>query len=123
MSVSRSAREVDEAYLRRERPVKLSEAVLPQGVDRVQHPRRLVEQVVDVDGLAPRCKRAQVGRPARQHVHGTVVIVSLNVVHGDADLENALVEAPDVAWLRSPEVLQDLVLLEELATVELLDTL
>jgi hypothetical protein len=43
------------------------------------------------------------------------------VVEGDADLQDALVEIPDVSPFVAPEELERFVLLEELAAIELGD--
>jgi hypothetical protein len=50
------------------------------------------------------------------------MIQPAQVVKGDADLQDALVQVPDVPPFRSPQQLQRLVLLEELAAIELRDT-
>ena len=51
------------------------------------------------------------------------VAVLQQVMHAHADLQYALVEVPNLAGRGSPEQLERLVLLEELARVELVDGL
>src|SRR6266850_778410 len=63
----------------------------------------------------------EVGRSARQHVDGAVMVQPTQVVERDADLQDALVEMADVAALGAPQQLERLVLLEELASIELRD--
>jgi hypothetical protein len=52
-----------------------------------------------------------------------VVIPPPEMVEGDADLQDALVQQPHVAPLGPPEQLQRFVLLEVLAAIELRDAL
>ena len=88
-----------------------------------QRNRGIVEKPLDINALTPRRKRRQVARAARQHVHGPVVISAPEMVKGDANLQDALIEAAHVAWFSPPEQLQRFVLLEVLAAVELRDPL
>jgi hypothetical protein len=50
-----------------------------------------------------------------------VIVAPLQLVEGDADLENALVQPSDRASLGAPEKFECLVLLKVLAEIELLD--
>jgi hypothetical protein len=77
----------------------------------------------DVDGLARRRERAE-PRDAFVQQHARAVKVSLApVVEADADLEDAVIQAAVRRPGVSPEELEGLVLLEELAVVELRDAL
>src|SRR3989454_8093123 len=110
-----------ESYLGDERPVELRETGGSEAFDLAQRRRRIVEQRLDVDALAPRRKRREIPRTARQQVDGAVMIQAAELIERDADLQDALVEIADVATLGAPEQLEGLVLLEEFAAIELLD--
>ena len=97
------------------------EAVRAEALDLRERGGGIVEQRRDVHPLAARRERRQVARSARQHVDRAVVIQPPQVMERDADLQDALVEIADVAALGAPEQLQRLVLLEELAAIELRD--
>src|SRR2546422_2530284 len=111
----------DEAYFRDERPVELRQTGRSQPFDLAQCRRRIVEQRLDVDALAPRRKRREIARTPRQQVDRAVMIQAAELVERDADLQDALVEIADVATLGAPQQLEGLVLLEEFAAIELLD--
>src|SRR5712692_7342033 len=102
-------------------PVEFGEALGSEPLHFAQRRRRVTQQRCDVHALAARRERRKVLRAARQHVHRAVMVQPAQVMKGDANLQNTLVEVADVAALRPPEPLQRLVLLEELAAVELRD--
>ena len=52
---------------------------------------------------------------------GIVVIPSLDLIQADPDLQDALIETPDLARFLPPQVFEGLMLLEELAAIELRD--
>src|SRR2546425_9929463 len=110
-----------ESYLGDERPVELRETGGSEAFDLAQRRRRIVEQRLDVDALAPRRKRREIPRTARQQVDGAVMIQAAELIERDADLQDALVEIADLATLGAPEQLEGLVLLEAFAAIELLD--
>ena len=111
-----------EADGRHERPVEFREPILPEALHFDQCRTGIRNQPCDVDPLTPWCERGEVAHSARQHVDRAVVIQTSQMMERHADLQDALIEKPDVAALGSPEELEGLVLLEELAGVELLDT-
>src|SRR2546428_8073794 len=110
-----------ESYLGDERPVELRETGGAEVFALARRRRRIVDQRLDVDALAPRRKRREIPRTARQQVDGAVMIQAAELIERDADLQDALVEIADVATLGAPEQLEGLVLLEEFAAIELLD--
>src|SRR2546428_2735311 len=110
-----------ESYLGDERPVELRQTGRAEVFALARRRRRIVEQRLDVDALAPRRKRREIPRTARQQVDGAVMIQAAELIERDADLQDALVEIADVATLGAPEQLEGLVLLEEFAAIELLD--
>src|SRR5256712_5081736 len=110
-----------ESYLGDERPVELRETGGSEAFDLPQRRRRIVEQRLDVDALAPRRKRREIPRTARQQVDGAVMIQAAELIERDADLQDALAEIADRVTLAAPEQLEGLVLLEEFAAIELLD--
>src|SRR5258706_8400911 len=111
----------DDAYAWDQTPVENPQPIRAQALHLTQRGRRVVQQRLHVDAPAARRERGQIPRPARQHVDGAVMVQALQVMKGDADLQDALVEVADVARLGAPEQLQRLVLLEELAAIELRD--
>jgi len=91
----------------------------------LDHPQRgggKLDQGRDVNPLTCRGKRLEMCRPAGEHVDDAMIIVSLKVVEGHADLENALVQSSYGAGLGAPEYLECFVLLEVFSTIEPLDT-
>ena len=82
-----------------------------------------VEQRLDIHALAARRERRKVALAACQHVHGAVVIELAQVMECDANLQDALVQIADVAGFGAPQQFERLVLLEELAAIELGDAL
>ena len=104
-----------------ETPVEFGEPIAAEALDFGQRRRRCIEQRPDVDALALRCKRREVGRAAREHVDGPVMIQPPEMKERDPDLQDALIEPPHLAALGAPEELERFVLLEELAAIELRD--
>jgi hypothetical protein len=109
--------------LRRQTPVELRQAVRTELVDLIERVACSLEQRGDVHALTSRGERREVHRSAGEHVDGAVVIEPPQVVKRDADLQDALIEAPHLALLGAPEQLDRLVLLEVLAAIELRDAL
>ena len=106
---------------RRQRPVERVEAVRTELLDRLQDPRGVREQVGHVDTLTGRRERPQIVGAPGEHVDRPVMVQTLHVIQGDPDLEDALIQRADRARFLPPEVFQCLVLLKELAAVELRD--
>src|SRR6185295_14209970 len=90
----------EQSDLRGQPPIELREPVRPKALDFPQDRRRIVQQRLNVDALAVRCKRREVAWTAREHVDRAVVIQPPQMVEGDADLQDALVEVADVATFR-----------------------
>src|SRR5258708_6046592 len=83
--------------------------------------RRVADERGDVDALAARRERSKSPNAfVEQHARAVMVAV-VPVVEADADLEDAVIEGADRRTGVAPEKLEGLVLLEELAGVELLD--
>jgi len=59
--------------------------------------RGRVEPRLDVHALASRREGRQMARPAREHVHGAVMVQAAQVTERGADLQDALDEAFDRA--------------------------
>jgi hypothetical protein len=112
---------VNETHLRGQAPVEFGQSVRPEPLHLAKRPRRIVEQRLDVDALTRRCERGEIRRAAGQHVDSSMVVQPPQVVEGDADLQDALVEIPDPAPFLAPEELERFVLLEELPAIELGD--
>ena len=89
--------------------------------NRPQDTCRLFQEIRDVDRLAGRRKGPEVVRSACEHIHGTVMVLALDVVEPNPNLEDALIQATDVTRLFAPEILQRFVLLKKLTAVELRD--
>src|SRR5687768_15586943 len=88
--------------LGREAPVKLVQPVLAEAVHFVERGGGRREERLDVDALAARRERREIALAARQHVHGAVVIELAQVMEGDANLQDPLIEVPDVAGFGAP---------------------
>ena len=108
-------------HLGRETPVELGETVRAKAVYFAQGGGGGVEQRQDVHALATRGEWGEVHLTPRQHVDGAVVIPFPQVMEGDPDLQDALVEIADVAGLGPPQEFERLVLLEKVAAIELRD--
>ena len=108
---------------RHESPVEIPEPIWPELLYSPQRSRGIDQKLLDVDALTSRRERRQVVCAARQHVHRPVVIPAPKMVTRDANLQDALIEAANLALLAPPQQLQCLVLLEVLAAVELGDPL
>jgi hypothetical protein len=87
---------------RHETPVEFAESIRSQPIDLSQHLRRIVKEPSHVDALTARRERREVPGPAREHIHRAMVIAPAQVVEGDADLEDPLVQVPDVATFGAP---------------------
>lgn len=83
--------------------------------------RRVADQRGHVDALAPRRERSESRDALIEQRAGAVMIAVAPVMEADADLQDAVVEIADRRPRGAPEELEGLVLLEELAGVELLD--
>jgi len=110
-------------HLRRERPVELSETARPKPLHLAQSPRGIGQQTLDIDPLAGGRKWREIGRTARQHVDRAMVVEPPEMMEGDADLQDALVQVAHVATLGSPEDLQRFMLLKKFAAIELRNSL
>ena len=104
-----------------EAPVEFGQALGSKPVDFGQSGRRGIEERPNVDALAVRSKRREIHGTAGQHVHRSVVIQPPEMKERDADLQDALIQAPHLPPLGAPQQLERFVLLEELAAIELLD--
>jgi hypothetical protein len=79
------------------------------------------DEAIDVGPHASAFERLEVGDPASQQLRRAARVAAAQVLDADADLQDALVEVANRVALREPLELEGLVLLEELAAVELLD--
>jgi hypothetical protein len=84
--------------------------------------RGRVDERSHVHALALRHERRQVARPAREHVHGPMVVAFPEMVKRDADLKDPLIQATHVTPLGAPQELERLVLFEVLTAIELRDS-
>jgi len=85
---------------------------------------RITPQPSDVHTVARIGERRQKADAVVELHRRTVKVAVLQqVVHAHADLQDAFVQVADLAGRRPPEQLERLVLLEELARVELVDGL
>jgi len=82
---------------------------------------RVGDERVDIDVLTMRRERAQALDPLFEERRRSVEVAIAPVMKTDADLEDAVVQASDRCARVAPQELERLVLLEELAGVELLD--
>ena len=96
----------DQRHLWRKRPVELLQPLRPELDDFGQCPISLFEEFNHVYTLAMGRERTQVGDAATEHVDGTVVVQSFDVVEAYADLQDPLVEIPYVARFCSPQLLE-----------------
>jgi len=108
-------------HLGREAPVEFGEAIGAEAVDLAQRGGRRVEQRLDVNALAARRERREVVLAPGQHIDGAVMVPFPQVMERDPDLQDALVEIPDVAGFGPPQEFERLVLLEKVAAIELRD--
>ena len=98
-------------------------SVGPERHELLARARRVRDERRDIDGLARRREWAK-AQGALLEQHGRAVEVSLPpVVKADADLEDPVIEAAVRRAGVAPEELERLVLLEELALVELREAL
>lgn len=79
------------------------------------------DEAIDVDLHAAKLERLEVGDPPSPQPPGAAGVAAAQVLEADTDLQDALVEVADRVALLEPLELEGLVLLEELAAVELLD--
>src|SRR5437868_2226596 len=86
-------------HLWRKTPVKLIEAPGSKALHLAERRRCIGEQHAHVGALAAGNERREVSRPARKHVYGAEMIQLAQVMDGHADLQDALVQIPDVAAL------------------------
>src|SRR5450830_745710 len=86
-----------------EPPVEFGEPVRAETLDLFERQSRRSEQRIDVDALAVRRERTQIVRAARQHVDRPVMVETPQMMEGDADLQDALVEAAHLARLLAPQ--------------------
>ncbi len=84
-------------------------------------PRRVADEPFHVHSLANRREWSQLVEPFGQQDRRAVEVAARPVVEADPDLEDPVVEVADGLVGRTPEELEGLVLLEELAGVQLLD--
>jgi uncharacterized protein len=109
------------SHLGRQAPIEVVQTIGAETVHFAQGRGRGVEERLHVDALAARRERRQILLAARQHVHRAVVIALPQMMEGDANLQNALIQVANVAAFRTPQEFERFVLLEELAAVELCD--
>jgi hypothetical protein len=107
----------------RERPVEVSEPILPEALHFHESRGRIRNKGCDVDALTPWRERREVSHAARQHVDRAMVIQTPQMMKRDADLKNALIEKPDLTIFSAPQPFECLVLLEVFAAIELGDPL
>src|SRR5258705_9902581 len=113
-----------EAYVRRDR--RDVDAAHPLGADCEEPLSRrggVSDQHLDVDALTAWRESAETLDPFLQQRRRTVEVAVAPVMKAHADLEDAVVEASDRRACVAPQELERLVLLEELAGVELLDAM
>ena len=84
---------------------------------------RVGDQSRNIDRLARRRKRAQAFDALVEQDARAVEVAATPMVKAHADLKDAVIQAPVRRAGVAPEQLEGLVLLEELALVELLDAL
>src|SRR5262245_5914961 len=109
--------------LGRQAPVELIQPVGAEAVDLRQGSGRRVEERLHINALAARRERGELPMAASQHVVLSVVIAFAQMVERDTNLQDALIEVADVPPLGAPQEFERLVLLEELAAIELGDAL
>ena len=102
-------------------PVKFVESRWAEGLRAREHERGASEQIRDIHTLTGRRERPQIVGAPGEHVDRPVMVLPLDMIQRDPDLEDALIQRPDRPRFLPPEVFQCLVLLEELAAVELCD--
>ena len=100
-------------------PVEVTELVRAEPLNLCQCHSGVSNEPCYIDVLTPGRKWLEVPGTAGQHVHGTVMIQPPQLVEGNANLEDALVQSANLTALSFPERLQRLVLLEVLTPVEL----
>jgi hypothetical protein len=108
-------------HARGKRPVEFVQSFAAQAFDVRERARSLGDETLDVDLLTPRSERLQIHRAASEHVHGAVVIEPAEMMKRDADLQNALIQPPDIARFGAPQNFERFVLLEIFSAVELCD--
>lgn len=108
-----------EADGRRERPVEFRKPILPELLHFRQCRAGIRNQRGDVDALTPWRERGEVAHAARQHVDRAVVIQPSQMMERHADLQDALIEIPNLTIFGPPQPFERLVLLEILAAIEL----
>ena len=110
------------AYARRDRSdVRVLHAVRTARDKAFACGRRVANERVDVDAVTGRRERSQpVDALAQKHARAVEVPVA-PVVEADADLQDAVIQVSVRRARRSPQQLERLVLLEELAAIELFD--
>lgn len=111
-------------YARRELAWKTIQPVGPERYQRLARGHRIAPQSGDVHAVAGSGKRREEA-DAVIELHGCTmeVVVCEQMVHAYPDLEDALVQVANLTRRRPPQQLQRFVLLEELASVELVDGL
>ena len=82
---------------------------------------RVPQQRINVHALARRSERSEPRETLLQQNAGAVEVAASPVMEPDPDLQDAVIEVADRRLGRAPEELQRLVLVEELARVELFD--
>ena len=108
-------------HLGRERPVELAETARPESVNNFLQTLRRRNERCHVDTLARAGESPKVVQSAREHVGGTVMIVPLDVVQGDPDLQDPLIEVAHIPSFCAPEFLERFMLCEILAAIKLID--
>jgi hypothetical protein len=110
-----------EAYPRRVREVELAHPLGTESEKLLARRGRIPDEGGDVDRLARWRERAQPVDAFFEKNGRAVKIAAAPVVKADTDLEDAVIEAADRSGRVAPQELERLVLLEEVARVELLD--
>ena len=112
-----------QADLRRGGEVVVGHAVRSKGDEPVARGGGVADERGDVDPLACRSERAQARDALVEQDARAVVVAVAPVMEPDPDLQDAVIEAADRRSRVAPQGLEGLVLLEELARVELLDAM
>jgi hypothetical protein len=102
--------------------IEALEPAVTHAVELIEAALGRTDQTVDVHVHAAAAERLEVGDAAPPQSSGARGVAAPQVLEADADLQDPLVEVADGVALGEPLLLERLVLLEELAAVELLDS-
>ena len=93
---------IHQPHFRRQPPIELMEPVGSEPLDFGEHACGGLDERGDVDALASRRERRKIPRSARQHVHCAVVVAFPQVMKGDTDLKDPLIQTTHVTPLGAP---------------------